>query len=222
VRDSEKPPELDLGTPGASAAREHARRRANRERRVRERHPRIGPALLALREEPHHERAWARGAGGEKRVAEGLAAGLDKRAIVLHDRRLAGSRANIDHIAIAASGVWVIDSKRYSGKVTISRRVFEEAKLIIAGRDRSGLVDGLARQVALVEAALRTIGQGTPLHGAICFVDAELPLFRTLSFSGFPLLYPRALAKRINQAGPLSDQRVAAVAAELSRLFPRA
>jgi nuclease-like protein len=35
--------------------------------------------------------------------------------------RVSTSRANIDHIAIAPSGVWVIDSKRYKGRVSVSR-----------------------------------------------------------------------------------------------------
>ena len=36
---------------------------------------------------------------------------------VLHDRRIPGSKANIDHIAITAAGIWVIDAKRYKGDV---------------------------------------------------------------------------------------------------------
>jgi hypothetical protein len=43
---------------------------------------------------------------------------------VLHDRRIPGSRANIDHIAIAATGVWVIDSKRYKRKLQIATPPF--------------------------------------------------------------------------------------------------
>src|ERR1700709_487015 len=94
---------------GASARREGERRKANREARVHEHHPRLGGVILALRDAPQHERSWARGAGGEELVE--LA--LTKRCPdvpVLHDRRIPGSRANIDHIGIAATGVWVIDT----------------------------------------------------------------------------------------------------------------
>ncbi len=55
---------------------------------------------------------------------------------MLHDRRIPGSRANIDHIAIATSGVWVIDAKRYKGKVQVSRPLFGQPKLTIAGATR--------------------------------------------------------------------------------------
>ncbi|WP_249934607.1 nuclease-related domain-containing protein [Microbacterium ulmi] len=31
----------------------------------------------------------------------------------MHDRRIRGTRANIDHIVIGPPGVWVIDAKRW-------------------------------------------------------------------------------------------------------------
>jgi Nuclease-related domain len=36
---------------------------------------------------------------------------------VLHDRRVPGTRANIDHLLISSSGVFVVDAKRYGGRV---------------------------------------------------------------------------------------------------------
>ena len=104
------------GRAGASARREGERRKARREAGVRERHPRIGGVILALQDAPQHERSWARGAGGEELVEQALAKHCPT-VPVLHDRRIRTSRANIDHIAIAATGVWVIDTKRYKGKL---------------------------------------------------------------------------------------------------------
>jgi hypothetical protein len=43
---------IDPGTPGASARREFDRRRANREQRIRNKHPKIGGLLSALSDEP--------------------------------------------------------------------------------------------------------------------------------------------------------------------------
>ena len=37
--------------------------------------------------------------------------------MVLHDRAVPGGRANIDHIAVVPSGVWVIDTKHYRGRL---------------------------------------------------------------------------------------------------------
>lgn len=216
----EEAPEFDGGTAGASARREYERRRANREKQVREKHPRLGGILLALGDDPTHETVWARGAGGEERIAKTLAKHLDDGAVLLHDRRIPRSRANIDHLAVASSGVWVIDAKRYKGKVAVSRPLFRQPKLTIAGRDRSKLADGLAKQVALVEAAMLQIASGVPVHGALCFVDADLPMLEKLTFRGFPLLYAKSLAKRINATGPLDRERVPVVAGELAIHFP--
>ncbi len=213
--------DIDPGIPGGSARREHERRRANREQRVRTKHPHIGAALLALSSEPAHETAWARGAAGEEHVARFLAKYVDKNVVLLHDRRIPGSRANIDHLAVAASGVWVIDSKRYKGKVAISKPLFGKAKLVIGGRDKTKLVDGLGKQVAVVNALLAEMAPQAPVQGALCFVDADLPLVGSLSFNGYPLLYPERLAKRINSAGPLARAAVHELAAALAqRLVP--
>lgn len=213
-------PELETGTAGASARREHERRRASRERRVRERHPHIGGALLAFRDDPTHETAWAVGARGEEHVASVLASRLHPESIVLHDRRIPRSRANIDHIAVAPSGVWVIDTKRYSGRVAVHAPLFGKAKLTIAGRDQTKLVDGLAKQVALVTEVVASIAPGVPVHGALCIVDADLPLLGTTTFRGFPLLHPRPLAKRINRGETVPVDRVRPTAVALAERFP--
>ena len=150
----DRPDGTHRGTAGARARREHQRRRANRETRVREKYPRIGGMLLALGKDPRHETAWARGAHGEEHVAKVLANCLNDDVIVLHDRRIPGRRSNIDHIAVAPSGVWVIDAKRYKGKVAIHNPWLGTPKLTIAGRDKTRLVDALANQVATVEAVM--------------------------------------------------------------------
>lgn len=214
----EQPHEIQTGTAGASARREHERRKANGEQRTRDKHPHIGGLLLALRDDPVHVQVWARGAGGEERVAQLLAKHLDRSVVVLHDRAIAHSRANIDHIAIARSGVWVIDTKRYKGKVAVCKPLFGHAKLTIAGRDKTKLIDGLANQVALVQ---DTIADNT-VHGALCFIDAELPMLGKLTFNGYPLLYAKALAKRINAPGPIATADIPTIARQLAGAFPAA
>ena len=148
VDDSAMP---DRGTAGASAGREHERRRTKRETRVRNAHPHIGGLLLWLTDEPQHQRAFKTGQLGEVAVGESL----EKRtaegpAVILHDRRMPLGRGNIDHIAVAPTGVYVIDAKAHSGTVRIEKPLFGAAKLRIAGRDHTKLIDGLDRQVAAV------------------------------------------------------------------------
>jgi hypothetical protein len=129
------------------------------------------------------------------------------------------SRANVDHIAIAPTGVWVIDAKNHKGKVEVRAPLFGKAKLCINGSDRSKLVDGLAKQVAAVEGV---VAEGVPVHGTLCFVRADLPLLRTLKFRGYPLLYRKRLAKKLNARGSLGPERIRQIAARLADQLPPA
>ncbi len=102
------------------------------------------------------------------------------------------SRANIDHIAMAASGVYVIDTKRYQGKIQVLSPLFGAPKLKIAGRDRTNLVDGLDAQVAAVQAVLKAVAPDVSVQGCLCFLapeglmaDTGLPVVRTLKIKGY-------------------------------------
>ena len=196
------PPEL--GQPGASLLREHERRRRNREHRTREAHPHIGGLLLALNDAPQHESAFEQGALAERAVADSLATRTDSdRVITLHNRRMPGSFGDIDHVAVAPTGVWVIDTKDWQGRVGINRPLFGTRRLLIRGRECTRLIDGLERQIAAVRAALDRGGDHQiPLQGALCFTKADLPFLRTQTFRGHLLLYRKALAERAQRRWP--------------------
>jgi Nuclease-related domain len=133
-----------------------------------------------------------------------------------------GMQPRSDHLVIAPRGVWVVDAKRYSGKIRVEKPLLGAAKLKIAGRDRTKLVDGLAKQVAAVRDAVADIAPGTPVHGAFCFVQGDLPLLGTPQIKGFELLHRRLLAKRLNATGPLDGASVARIAAALADRFASA
>lgn len=210
------------GTPGGSAQREHARRRDGREQRTRKRFPRLGGVVLALSDKPQHERAWERGALGEELVAASLAERCHAGVVVLHDLRVPGTRANIDHVAVAPSGVWVVDAKRYTGKVEVHKPLLGSASLRIAGRDKTGLVKGLLEQVELVTRIVQDVRPAVPVRGAFCFVDSELPLLGTLSIERLLVLSRRGLAKRVNAGGNASADDVRAVVAAIGARLPSA
>lgn len=54
---------------------------------------------------------WRRGAEGEQRTAVELARLPAGRWTVRHDLQVPGSRANLDHVVIGPSGVWLLDTK---------------------------------------------------------------------------------------------------------------
>lgn len=220
---SQGPPGWSPGTPGRSAQRQGERWRANRERRVRERHPVLGGLFLALQAPPVHERNWKAGGTAEAELAQALTKRCGERVDWLYDRRIPRRRANIDILAFAPSGVWVIDAKSYRGKVHIANPVRGKSKLVINGRDRSKLIDTLDWQVELVGAAVGALDPTVPVHGALCFDGrADLPLIRTLRLRGYPMDYPRRLAKRLCASGPLSRERLSRVRARLAAEFPEA
>jgi Nuclease-related domain len=61
--------------------------------------------------------AWRRGVQGEQQTAR-LLDRLDRDGyVVLHDLAMPGSPANVDHLVIGPSGLFVIDSKLWTGSV---------------------------------------------------------------------------------------------------------
>ena len=138
-------------------------------------------------------------------------------------------RGNIDHLAVAPSGIYVIDAKRYKGKIEVHKPLFGEEKLVIAGRDKTKLIEGLSKQAEAVREGLALIERQLPVHACLCFINparqsggSGIPLLRTLNANGFPLLYPRRLAKRLNQPGALGRDEALVVTEALSTLFPSA
>lgn len=108
-----------LGIAGSSARREYERRKAKDEERLREKWGRLGGLAVTFSDERQSTKAWERGAVGEERLGDRLDDLASEGIVALHDRRIPGSRANIDHNAITRSGIWVIDAKRYKGRPEI-------------------------------------------------------------------------------------------------------
>ncbi|MFI5010651.1 MAG: nuclease-related domain-containing protein [Solirubrobacterales bacterium] len=202
--------------------REYQRRRHNRETRILNVHPWVGPLLLALRGAPQHEQAFRLGELGERAVAASLGR-LTEGSAVLHDRRMPGGYGNIDHLAIVRSGVFVIDAKGCRGKVKVITPLFGPQRLLVAGRERTKFVDGLDRQVAAVREALAAGGHpGVPVQGVLCFTIADLPFFGTLKIRGHLLLHRRSLLKRLRGEGPLGSHAIEVLAHTLASALPSA
>jgi Nuclease-related domain len=222
-----EPEPLDVGEAGASAARAYEGRKANRERAIEEKWGRFAGIAKRLSDEPQHQKSWRTGAGGEVVVAERLEKRLrGTGVVVLHDRRIPGSRANIDHIAVGRGGVTVIDAKNYGGRVRIDRRggLFtpRTEDLRIAGRKRTKLIEGVKRQIELVRAALAPEHAAVDVRGALCMADVDgLPMFGHLEIDGIAIDGTRRIAKIAAREGdpPIDVDTVARLLAER---FPRA
>jgi hypothetical protein len=62
-------------------------------------------------------RTWQRGAHGERRTARLLDRLTRDGYVVFHDLAVPGSPANVDHLVIGPTGVFIIDSKQWTGSV---------------------------------------------------------------------------------------------------------
>lgn len=235
---------LDVGAAGASAAREHERRVTHERKRQEsaverdaqwrreliEKRPVLGRLRAAMTERPEvtgpslSTKAWSTGAEGERRVAEILASCGE--VIALHDRRIPGSKANIDHLAVSSRGVFVIDAKKYTGAIEV-RDVGPlwraERRLHVGGRNRTKLVDGVRRQMDVVRGTLEMAGHTAPVHGVLCFVDVEWPLVfrRPLIVEGVVSVWPSGLPDVLGRPAEAGVD-VDVVARALADLLPAA
>lgn len=60
---------------------------------------------------------WRRGAAGERTTAALLEPLALAGWVVLHDRRVPGMAANIDHLVAGATRIWILDSKAWRGEI---------------------------------------------------------------------------------------------------------
>lgn len=214
------------GAAGGSATAEFKRRHDARQERVQTKFPRMGKFLLAVFDDPPSTTAWAKGAAGEEKFAQKLAEIAGPLLRVLHDRRIPGTRANIDHLVICPTGVYVVDAKRYRNARPALRveggwiRPRQEL-LTINGRDSTKLVEGVHKQVALVRAALAD-QPDVLIHGVLCFIDADWPLLGgTFKVQGVEVLCGGKLRDKLINVGPLDAERIAELQWLLHQAFPR-
>lgn len=210
----------DNGTAGGSARREYDRRKAKDEAKVRENWGRFGNLAVALTPERTSTRVWSTGAEGEARVGARLDRIASDSIRVLHDRRIPGTKANIDHLVVTPAGVWVVDTKRYKGgnpSLRVEGGLLRPRveKLIVGGRDRSKLVEGVLWQVGRVLEVL----PDAPVRGVLCFVDSEWGLLASsFQVNGVEVLWPKKLESRLT-AVRAAEVDVADVAGRLAARF---
>jgi Nuclease-related domain len=214
-------PRVGSGRAGTSARAEYERRKARDEERGRRRFGRLAPLVRVLAGPKPSTEAWARGAEGEELVGRRIDVAVGTRGVVLHDRRLPGSRSNLDHLVIVASGVWVIDAKHYHGRLA-TRQVggcFSPRRALTIGRrDQSRLIAAARRQQATVASA---VGPGVAVRAALCFTGVERsPFARPFVMDGVVVTWPGPLASSLRASGPLSAADRERVAARLARAFP--
>jgi Nuclease-related domain len=143
---------------------------------------------------------------GDEHVAVVLERGLGDLGIVLHDLRVPGSRSTIDHVVLAPSGVWVVDSKWRC-----------ELKPELDTLEGATSVDEVGRHVDGVANAVGGRATELPIRAALCFPSENWGGdLRAFWIDGVLVTYPEDLVERIRADGPLDDETIGCIAARLA------
>jgi hypothetical protein len=109
--------------------------------------------------------AWEAGAAGEQATGAVLSQLESATWTVWHDVRWPGrARANIDHVVVGPPGVFVIDSKNWSGQLSVADGVLKQN-----GYCREAAVVGVAEAGLAVFQLIPDV----PVHPVMCFVREE-------------------------------------------------
>jgi hypothetical protein len=161
-------------------------------------------------------------------LAQELAVG----ARVLTDRHVPGdSEANIDHVVVASSGVWVIDSKKWAGEIHYRSKKFPSTDprryLLIGGVDRTAHIAKIYR---LVIPVAQIVGDRTVnVYPVIAFIDSVWGVSESLHFrrgkgpyehEGVFLSGGHSIITKINEPGPLSPEVIEALYRKLDAAMP--
>jgi hypothetical protein len=162
-------------------------------------------------------RAWRDGARGECATARRLRRLERHGYVVLHDLQVPGSHANLDHLAIGPAGVFIIDSKRYSGRLSLG-----PDGMLWYGRYP------LAQQLATAVWATLRVAEALQLPPEVPVVPL-LVIHHTpvpwggLTVAGVQVIPPHALADTLSREAILPAAQVALIAGQATaRLHPAA
>lgn len=159
--------------------------------------------------------AYLIGAVGEERVGRELAK-LPHGYYVFHDIKIPGSKANIDHLVIGPTGVFIVETKAVTGKVTL-----QAGSVYLNGRKRN-YVEQAWREAVAVQKSISELAanQALDVHPLLCFTRAELPIFQT-DIEGVALLGPKGVRRHISKSqATLAEEHVAEIVTAASRTLP--
>lgn len=184
------------------------RRHRTREDQIREQHPRLAKLILALSDDPTGSRARS---GDSVRSLYDRLDALCPSVFTLHERRIPGARMALDHLAVSSAGVHVIDTQLHRARVEarwLRRDGHRVRRLYVGGRDRTKLVRDVEQRVAAIKELLEAEGaRFVPVHGIVCFLEAEWPLFRrSHEVDGVLVTRPRRLKKHLVGGGRLAGE----------------
>ena len=159
--------------------------------------------------------SWKVGAAGERRTARMLG-GLPG-WVVLHDRAIPGSRANLDHLLIGPAGVFYADSKNWTSK---------RSQLRVQGGELwyGRYSQTRALQTVRWEADQASRALGVPVEALVVVHGAAVP-GGSVMLEGVTVIPAKRLRRTVANRGPalgFDQYRVQQLAQQAERAFPPA
>ena len=138
--------------------------------------------------------------------------------MLLHDLAIPGAKANLDHLLVGPTGVWLLDSKRWRGHVGV-----DQTGLLWHGRrPAADTLRTLWWEVTQVDLALAAAGCTLGARPVLAVTDAWLTA-PVVDARGVTVTHPALLAEIVHTASVvLRQQDVPVVAAVLREWFPPA
>ncbi|MGV9387240.1 nuclease-related domain-containing protein [Nonomuraea sp. NPDC003707] len=181
--------------------------------------------LVAVADGVHHWRrhssttAWRKGAAGERATARRLRSLELAGYTVLHDRALPRSRANIDHLVIGPTGVFVVDSKKWHRRTSIRPG---SGTLWVGSTPIDKVIGPVVFEARAASDALsRATGQPVKAVPVIAVHGARLPRWGAINAQGTSILRASRLHGWItHRPRQYTAGQVAALTAAAERALP--
>ena len=172
-----------------------------------------------------YAKSWEKGAIGEEGVGKAISNLCAEYGFkFLHDRRIPGTKANIDHILITDRGIFVVDTKNYKGAVRIkeSGGLFWPLKetLFVGNLNQTKLVLGVKKQVELVSQKTLQAGYKLSVFGVLAFYKADFPIFFKPKIIDGILINSKGIEALILSFPIIGEIEIEAVHLHLGKAFP--
>lgn len=132
----------------------------------------IIPIILIIILAVYLKRPETRGKRGENRVKWVIGETIENEQYVINDLIVSnnGNTTQIDHIVINPRGVFVIETKNYSGEIYGSENQREWTQVLAYGNVKNKLYNPLKQNAAHVYNVKRIVGN-LPIHSLVVFVQ---------------------------------------------------
>jgi hypothetical protein len=137
---------------------------------------------------------------------------------LLHSRRTPTGSGIIDHIAVAPSGIWVLESLSHQARPRRTKSSNGDEKLFLGRRDATRMIAGTRSRLDEVRSVVHP---SIPVTGILCFTDADWPLIGgSFTVDEIRVAWPKKACDLILAGRRLNAPQIAALHERLDDVLP--